>query len=100
MLFYMCFTARNFLEIPTDAVGLRYGLGRASLISTRRPRGILPVFQAAGGWSRVKRIASRIRTTSKRKGPIDGRKVCARGWQWAGLLITKPCGVGDSDGTR
>ena len=29
---------------------------------------------------------------------VTGRRVCARGWQRAGVLIGKPCGLGKSDG--
>ena len=50
----------------------------------------LPMFQTAGGWFTAKRTAQRVWTTSKRTGPIYGRRVCARGWQRAGLSTRKP----------
>src|ERR1700732_1028477 len=51
-----------------------------------------PMFQTAGGWFTAKRTALRVWTTSKRTGPTYGRRVCARGWQRAGLSTHKPGG--------
>ena len=42
------------------------------------------------GWCTAKRIALGVWITSKRTGPIYGRRICARGWQKAGVLTSKP----------
>jgi uncharacterized protein YbdZ (MbtH family) len=57
----------------------------------------LPKYQLACGWFAAKRTALRVWITSNRTGPIDGLRVCARGWQRAGL--GKPFGVGELHGT-
>jgi hypothetical protein len=33
--------------------------------------------------------------TSNKTGPRYGRRIFARRWQRVGLLITKPCGLGE-----
>jgi uncharacterized protein YbdZ (MbtH family) len=49
------------------------------------------------GWFAAKRTALRVWITSNRTGPIYGLRVCARGWQRAGL--GQPLGVGELNGT-
>ena len=120
-----CSAGTNFVEVgahqefcrnPADPFGFQYGLellisgGRSgepmsinpfdddnrSNAACGRPS---PMFQRAGGWSTAKRTAPRVWTTSSRIGPTYGRRVCARGWQRAGLLRCKRVRVGWSDGT-
>ena len=56
-----------------------------------------PKFQLAGGWFAAKRTALRVWITSNGTAPIYGLRVCARGWQRAGL--GKPFEVGELHGT-
>jgi uncharacterized protein YbdZ (MbtH family) len=60
------------------------------LVNDEEQHSLWPAFadvQPAGGWFTAKRTALRVWTTSKRTGPIYGRRVCARGWQRAGGLM-------------
>ena len=69
------------------------------LINDEEQHSLWPTFAdvpAAGGWFTAKPTALPAWTTSNRTGPIYGRRVCVTGWQRTGLLITKPCGVGES----
>jgi uncharacterized protein YbdZ (MbtH family) len=52
-------------------------------------------FQLAGGWCTAKRTALHVWITSNKTGPRYGRRIFARRWQRVGLLITKPCGLGE-----
>lgn len=54
------------------------------------------------GWRTVrgKRTMLHVSTTLSRIGQISGRRVCARSWQPAGLLISNPSGFGESLGSR
>lgn len=54
--------------------------------------------QPASGWFTAKLTALRVVTRSNINSPIYGREVYSRAW--VGLLIDKPCGLGESDGTR
>jgi MbtH protein len=49
------------------------------------------------GWFAANRAALRVWITSNGTAPICGLRVCARGWQRAGL--GKPFGVGELHGT-
>jgi MbtH-like protein len=71
------------------------------LVNDEEQHSLWPAFaDVSAGWRVVmaKRIALGVWTTSNGTGAIYGRRVCARGWQSAGVLIGKPSGLGRSDG--
>ena len=78
---------RIVLECQLFRLGQRRG-------ATQPVAGLRRCSSRLAGWFTAKRTALRVWTTSNRTGPIYGRRVCARGWQRAGLLMSKPSGLG------